>query len=78
MKQVTLLTKPGCHLCDAVEQVILSVLSSHGFNFIQRNILNDPDDFRRYGTEIPVVFVDGVEIARHRLTHAQLLAAIES
>lgn len=76
MKQVILYTKPGCHLCDAVEQVIVKVRQRRAFDFARFNILDDPAVFDRYKHDIPVVTVDGREIARHRMTAAQLEAAL--
>jgi hypothetical protein len=43
---------------------------------VLRNILDDPKDFERYQHEIPVVLLDGVEIARYRLTAPELEAAL--
>jgi hypothetical protein len=73
---ITLYTKPGCHLCGAVEQVIAQVARRRPLEVVLRNILDDPTDFERYQHEIPVVLVDGVEIARYRLTAGELEAAI--
>jgi glutaredoxin len=76
MKQVTLYSKPGCHLCDPVREVILAAQRSAEFELVVRNILDDPEDFERYKHAIPVVTVDGREIARYRLTEKQLLDAL--
>lgn len=76
MKKVTLYTKPGCHLCDAVEQVISRVRSRREFEFERLNILEDGALFEKYKHEIPVVMVDGVELVRYRLTAAQLENAL--
>ena len=67
MIEVTLYTKPDCHLCECVESVIHEVARSHQFRLISVNILNDSAAYTLYQYEIPVVFVDGREIARHRL-----------
>ena len=75
--QVTLYTKPGCHLCESVEQVILRVRRDIDFDFVKRNILDDPADLKTYGELIPVVLVDGREVARYRMTEAQLIAALQ-
>lgn len=72
---VTLYTKPGCHLCEAVEQVIAQVARRRPLDVVRRNILDDPADFERYQYEIPVVLLDGVEIARYRMTAEELEAA---
>lgn len=76
MDQVTLYSKPGCHLCEAVEQVIQAVARRRPLELLVRNILDDPADFDRYQYEIPVVFVNGAEVARYRLTPAELEAAL--
>jgi glutaredoxin len=76
MIDVTLYTKPGCHLCDAAAQVIGQVGRRVELRLIKRNILDDPEDFRRYQFEIPVIFLGDKEIARHRITVAELEAAV--
>jgi glutaredoxin len=78
MIEVTLYTKPGCHLCDVAAQVIEEVGRRSALRLTKRNILDNPDDFRQYQFEIPVVFVAGKEVARHRLTAAQLEAALDA
>jgi glutaredoxin len=76
MTTVTLYTKPGCHLCESAEQVIRDVGRRVELKLVKRNILKDQGDFERYQFEIPVVFVGETEVARYRLTAAELEAAI--
>lgn len=78
MKLITLYTKPGCHLCEAVEQAIAQVRRRREFQLVVRNILDDPADFEKYQHEIPVVLLDGREIARYRMSSAELEMALES
>lgn len=78
MPTITLYTKPGCHLCEAVEQVIERVRRDVPFDFIRRDILDDPHDLTTYGELIPVVLLDGREIARYRLSEAALRSALQS
>lgn len=73
---VTLYTKPGCHLCEAVQQVIERVRKKRQFELEIRNILENESDLARYQTEIPVVLLNGREIARHRLSSAELEASL--
>ena len=47
------------------------------FAFVRRDISEDAADFQRYQHDIPVVLVDGIEIARHRMTARQLAQALE-
>jgi hypothetical protein len=74
---VTLYTKPGCHLCEPVAETIAAAAKLRRFHFVQRNILDDPGDSDLYRHAIPVVTVDGAEVARYRLSLEQLLAAID-
>jgi glutaredoxin len=74
---VTLYTKPGCHLCEPVAETIAAAARLRSFQSVTRNILDDPDDYERYKHAIPVVTVNGAEVARYRLTLAQLLQALD-
>jgi glutaredoxin len=74
--RITLYTKPGCHLCESVEQVIRQVMRRRALALEKVDILKDAGAFSRYQFEIPVVLLDGREIARHRLTVAELEAAL--
>jgi glutaredoxin len=76
MPIVTLYTKPECGLCEEVEEVIEIVRARREFELVRRNILDHLADYDRYKHDIPVVLVNGREIARHRLTEAQLEAAL--
>lgn len=56
---VTLLSKPGCHLCDEARAVVESVITgTDGVDFVERSILDDPDLFDRYVEDIPVVLIN--------------------
>jgi hypothetical protein len=76
MKRVTLFTKPGCHLCQTVAAEIEKLRQRMVFELEVRNILEDDEDFSKYELDIPVVHVDGVEIARHRMSAQQLETAL--
>jgi hypothetical protein len=76
MNIVTLYTKPGCHLCDDVRDVIEQLREEFPFDVDVRDILMDLADFNRYKHDIPVVLLDGKEIARHRMAADQLRQAL--
>jgi hypothetical protein len=75
--EVTLYTKPGCHLCEAVEQTIASVARGRTLRLTVRNILDDPADLERYQHAIPVVTINGAEVARYRLSPEELVNALD-
>lgn len=59
--RVTLLGKPGCHLCDDARAVILSVLQETAWGpsaLVERSILDDPVLYEQYVEDIPVVLID--------------------
>ena len=61
--RVTLLSKPGCHLCDAARDVVTSVLaelepSGSTVTLEELSILDDPELNERYWDEIPVVLLN--------------------
>lgn len=76
MVTVTLYTKPGCSLCDTVEKTIHFVQTRRAFHFEKRNIEDDTSVYNEYKYDIPVIMVNGREIARHQLTAAALESAL--
>ena len=60
---LTLIAKPGCHLCDdarAVVDLVLGELDRDGVGvqLIERNILEEPRLAQQYADDIPVVLID--------------------
>ena len=66
MKTVTLYTRAGCHLCENAEQVIAQVAAGRARVELV-DIDADPALTDRYTVRVPVVAVDGVEIAEYEL-----------
>lgn len=59
--ELVLLTKPGCHLCQAARETVGAVAGELGVPWAEKNILEDPELERRFAEEIPVVMIDGVQ-----------------
>jgi glutaredoxin len=78
MRKVTIYSKPDCELCREAEAVIRQVATRRRFRFEKRNILDHPTLLEEYRTAIPVIHVDGQEIARYRLTAFVLESALTS
>jgi hypothetical protein len=74
--RVLVYTKPGCHLCDDLCALVRSALHGSDVTVSERNIALDLDDYERYKHDIPVLMIDGREVARHRISEATLLAAL--
>lgn len=78
MRQLTLYSKPGCHLCDVMKAVIDAVGARVPLALEVVDITTDPALLERYGVEIPVLLIDGRKAAKHRLTERELERILES
>lgn len=74
--RVTLLSKPGCHLCDDARLVVAAVCADLGIGWEERNITLDPAEQARYWEEIPVVLIDGRQHAYWTVEESRLRAAL--
>jgi hypothetical protein len=74
---VTLLGKPGCHLCDEARAVVQGVLADHPeVRFEEKSILDDPALLDAYLEEIPVVLIDDRVHTIWRVDEARLRTAL--
>ncbi|MGP9500990.1 glutaredoxin family protein [Specibacter sp. AOP5-B1-6] len=56
-----LVTRAGCHLCDDARAVVTEVAGALGMSWSEVSIDDDPELSARFGEEVPVVLVDGVQ-----------------
>ncbi len=69
---VTLYSRPGCHLCEAAKAAIDPLLAEFGATLREVNIDGDAVLTERYGWDIPVLFVGTRKAAKHRINVRQL------
>jgi hypothetical protein len=74
--RVTLLSRPGCHLCDDARAVICAVCAELAVPWAEQDISTDPELLRRYADEIPVTLVDGQEHDHWRVSADRLRRAL--
>ncbi len=55
--QLSFYTKPGCHLCEDVADVLDVLAARWSLEIRMVDILSDPELHRRYWSKIPVVSV---------------------
>lgn len=81
--ELTLIRKPGCHLCDDAREAIDGVL----FEFrqanpqavvevVEQNILEDEALQLKYAEEIPVLLIDGKMHNYWRIDEERLMRAL--
>jgi len=76
VNRVRLLTKPGCHLCDDARTVVAAICAERGEGFDELDISTDDELMGRYGEQIPVTFVDGLQHDFWRVDSDRLRAAL--
>jgi glutaredoxin len=76
-REVTLYTRPGCHLCEEAKAAIAPLLREFGAALREINIENDPVLEERYGWDIPVVFIGPRKAAKHRVDVEQFRRQLE-
>lgn len=74
--RITLLGRPGCHLCDDAREVIRRVSEDLGVTWVERDITQSEDDLREYWEKIPVTLVDGRQHDFWRVSEDRLRAAL--
>jgi hypothetical protein len=75
-RQITLLSRPGCHLCEQARAVIERVAGELGVAWSERDITQSAEDLRRYSEMIPVTLIDGVQHDYWRVSEDRLRAAL--
>ena len=73
---ITLLSRPGCHLCDDARTVISRVAADLGAAWEERDITQSQQDLIAYRDMIPVTLIDGVQHDFWRVSEARLRAAL--
>jgi Glutaredoxin-like domain (DUF836) len=75
--RITLIGKPGCHLCDDARVVVERVASDTGAGWQELSILDDDGLREQYAELIPVVLVDGEQHDFYRVDESRLRAALQ-
>jgi glutaredoxin len=74
---VTLYTRPGCHLCDEAKAQIAPLLTAAGAWLREVNIDADPVLRARYDYDVPVIFLGVRKVAKHRVDLRQFRRQLE-
>jgi glutaredoxin len=73
---ITLLSRPGCHLCEEARAVIARVAADLGVPWAERDITESENDLRDYAEMIPVTLIDGVQHDFWRVDEQRLRSAL--
>lgn len=77
--RVTVYTKPECHLCEDLLQLLDRLAPRYGLQVAEVNILDDPALYQAYSRDIPVLDIDDGRLGRLKapIDEATLRAALD-
>jgi glutaredoxin len=75
--QIDIYSRPACHLCDEAKHVIERVQRRFGFAIRVINIESDPELEKKYGEQIPVVFINGNKAFKYHVDEAELESKVK-
>ena len=78
MLHLTLYTRPGCHLCEAMKDMVDAAARDQPVALREVDISGDARLERRFGTEIPVLACGERVLARVRTSRAMLREALRT
>lgn len=75
MKTITFYTRVDCHLCHDALEIVERARRVEPFDLVVLDLDREasPDKRAAYDWEVPVVELDGVKIAKHRVDEDRLL-----
>jgi glutaredoxin len=76
--RVTIYSRPGCHLCDAMKALVTRVGQSMPFSLEEIDISHDASLEGLHGLEVPVLMIDGRKVAKYRVGEDELRRMLES
>lgn len=65
--EVTLFTRAGCHLCEEAKSQMAPLLLEFGARLREVDIDADPQLRELYNVDVPVIFLAGRMVAKHRV-----------
>jgi glutaredoxin len=74
--RITLIGKPGCHLCDDARAVVARVAGDLEVGWTELDITQDRELAEKYWEQIPVTLVDGRRHDYWRVDEGRLRAAL--
>src|ERR1700720_413395 len=70
-RDVTIYSRPGCHLCEEAKAQIAPLLKEFGARLTEINIDEDSQLRARYDYDVPVIFLGARMAAKHRVDLVQ-------
>jgi glutaredoxin len=75
--KLTLYSRRDCCLCDEMKTVIEQVAARTALQLVEIDVDSDDELKAKYGSEVPVLFIDGRKAFKYRLTAAALTRKLQ-
>ena len=75
---VTLYSRPGCHLCEVMKAKAAPLIRRFGARLTEINIDSDPVLCQRYNIEVPVLLLGTRKVAKYNLDVEQFSRQLEA
>ncbi len=69
---LVLYTRPDCHLCEEMKEVLAGVAKDCPYRLAEINISGNPELEDCFGLEVPVLFINGRKAFKYRVTARDL------
>ncbi|HLH75709.1 MAG TPA: glutaredoxin family protein [Candidatus Binataceae bacterium] len=76
MLELTLVSRDQCHLCEEMERMLVGELRHYPHRFRRLEVGAEPGLEELYGTEVPVLLINGRKAFKYRCTPVQLRRAL--
>ena len=76
VRQVTIYSRNGCHLCEVALQTLQGLQSQSVFEITEILIDGQPDLIELYGEQVPVIHIDGKPHDYFKVDPTRFLLAI--
>lgn len=70
--QITIYTREGCCLCDDMKEVVRRVAREVPLEMNEVDVEEASDLKKKYGHEVPVLFINGRKAFKYRVTAGEL------
>ena len=70
--QLTLYTRRDCCLCEEMKEIVRKVAGEFPLNVKEIDVDSEPDLQQQYGSEVPVLFINGRKAFKYRVTEGEL------
>ena len=71
-RRLTLYGRRDCYLCEAMKGIVAKAASSVPLEVVEIDVDSDPALQERFGSEVPVLFIDGRKAFKYRVNLKKL------